>query len=311
MHRTRRLKDVASSPYCWIGYGIADLYSGIVGLECVDTDWRPALSAPLHSQLTGVLASLVFAGMVLVLGFKPAEGGSRANALMLLGSSFFTLMMASFDFGVISGDMVCARAWTLTMPAAGLFGLGFLGVFCGVSWLMAQPGGVNRPAVILIVVTARVVAVIVGFNLWTTADLYLRKLEPLTHFPGWLDRVVDASWLVVLGLVIAQFVYAAASKSGRRADGWWSRRRVAFAAYGCLVCTVGATIVFGQVVIYPPEYWAAPGEDLLILATLTSFGLPASVLLLFLASLPTGGSRVSALNHERIPGPRASEYPAQ
>jgi hypothetical protein len=53
-----------------------------------------------------------------------------------LVAGFYTFALDSFMFGITSGEQVCERAWTETMGAAGMLGIGALGLFTGLAWLL-------------------------------------------------------------------------------------------------------------------------------------------------------------------------------
>jgi hypothetical protein len=97
----------------------------VVAGACDSADWSPIDSAASHSQLAGVVAGLVFAGIVVILE-RQAPGRRPAEALTLFVAGFFTFALDGFFFGVVAGERTCPRAWTETMVAAGLLGFGLV-----------------------------------------------------------------------------------------------------------------------------------------------------------------------------------------
>src|SRR5262245_50445631 len=120
---------------------------------CTD-DWNALTAAPENAQLTGVLAGLVFAGIVVLISVRPepsrvpggAGPGRRTEALVLLVGSFLALLIAGFLFSVASGDPVCTRGWTMVMSAGSLLGLGVLSMFGGLCWLIDEYDHESRRA---------------------------------------------------------------------------------------------------------------------------------------------------------------------
>ncbi|QGN45814.1 hypothetical protein GKC29_02385 [Micromonospora sp. WMMC415] len=87
-----------------------------VAATCEHLDWSPIESAASHSQLAGVIASLLFAGMIVLLTDR-GKTIKHTYALMLLTSSFFILALDSFLFSVIAGERHAVahgpRLWSL------------------------------------------------------------------------------------------------------------------------------------------------------------------------------------------------------
>ncbi|MFD0746451.1 hypothetical protein ACFQ1L_34880 [Phytohabitans flavus] len=155
--------------------------------DCDTLDWSPIASAPVHSAFAGVLAGLVFAGIVLLLSSR-SDQVRRTNALVIFGSSFLVLAFDAFLFGVIAGERVCARAWTETMHAAGLLGLGALGIFAGICWLIDTSDTTAGRMTRFYVTTTYVIAIIVTYHVGATAVEYLDSVAAHgTTPPGWSE----------------------------------------------------------------------------------------------------------------------------
>lgn len=132
-------------------------------MDCAELEWSPLGSASSHSQLAGVLAGLVFAGIVVLFSDRNPNT-QRTRAVVLFSGSLLALVVASLIFGVIAGEQVCAKAWTETVPASGLLGLGALGVFAGISWLFnAYDDDYGRTTRLITVITYTLAVIVVTF----------------------------------------------------------------------------------------------------------------------------------------------------
>lgn len=109
------------------------------GGTCIGTGWSPVESASANSQLAGVLAGFVFAGIVMVL----TEGKIstlRVATLRLFIAGFIVLGLDSYSFSILTGDIAegaCGRVWTESLIASGMLVVGTVAVISGISWLLA------------------------------------------------------------------------------------------------------------------------------------------------------------------------------
>lgn len=108
--------------------------------SCPNADWSPVESAGANSQLSAVLAGFVFAGIVVLLSDR-RRGSTAIWTLGLFCASFMVLGLSSYLFGLVTGDTeptACKRAWTETVIASGLLGLGAVALISGIAWLLAS-----------------------------------------------------------------------------------------------------------------------------------------------------------------------------
>lgn len=102
------------------------------------TGWSIITSSAANSQLAGVLAAVIFSGIVILF----ARRGSRSSqALGLFAATFVVLAFDSYLFGTVTGlttDRFCERVWSEGMAAAGMLGVGGFALMAGISWLMAD-----------------------------------------------------------------------------------------------------------------------------------------------------------------------------
>src|SRR5689334_7818140 len=98
--------------------------------------WSMIASAPSHSQFASVVGGFIFTGIVLLIEGGKSNGNStsrRVPALMLFLPALLSLLVSSFLFSEVAGEQTCIRAYAGGVLAAGLLGVGAVGVFSGVS----------------------------------------------------------------------------------------------------------------------------------------------------------------------------------
>ncbi|GII25375.1 hypothetical protein [Planosporangium mesophilum] len=290
-------------------------------MNCTDLEWNPISSAQSHSALAGVLAGLVFAGIVVLFSDRNPNR-SRTRALVFFSGALLALALDSFIFGVIAGEQVCAKAWTETMPAAGLLGLGALGIFGGISWLFNayddDHGRVTRLANLLTYTTALIVA----YHLKVTAASYLIDMQTSTLYtpPTWLFRLVDG-YALLIAVIIFLFplsrwlrrrltlparLRTVAQKSPttgttRSADDTLDRAAIQ-AAYLSVVYVIAVAITSGTLLSRPRGGWepVTPGY-VAALSTILSLAIPTLALLAQLRALPSDAPTPSTRTEERTP----------
>jgi hypothetical protein len=77
-------------------------------MNCRQLEWNPIGSADSHSALAGVLAALVFAGIVVLLQ-DHRRSSEHTRALELMSGALLALAFSSFLFGVVAGGQVCVK----------------------------------------------------------------------------------------------------------------------------------------------------------------------------------------------------------
>ncbi len=106
---------------------------------CAGTGWSAVESAPANSQLAGVLAGFIFAGIVMIITERKASV-ARITALRVLISAFIALALDSYAFSLLNGDVAenaCARIWTESLIASGMLAVGAVAVMASISWLLS------------------------------------------------------------------------------------------------------------------------------------------------------------------------------
>ncbi|MEU7868130.1 hypothetical protein [Dactylosporangium sp. NPDC049140] len=256
--------------------------------ECAELEWSPIVSAPVHSAFAGVLAGLVFAGIVVLLS-GAGDQVRRTNALVTFGSSFLVLAFDAFLFGVIAGERVCGRAWTETLYASGLLGLGALGIFAGICWLIDAGDTTSGRMTRFYVVTTYVIALIVSYHVGATAIEYLDDLRRTSSVPGWLVAVAAVyRWVMLVAVLLV---------------GAWPRFRrrwgtlVTSTAYAYVACVVLALYGAGGA-SGSAQDWTHPSAALIAGNTVLALAFPALAVLAQVVTLP---SRVLAVVEEKEP----------
>jgi hypothetical protein len=263
-------------------------HAAAVDRDCDGLDWNPIASAPVHSAFAGVLAGLVFAGIVLLLS---AHGDQvrRTNALVVFGSSFLVLAFDAFLFGTIAGEHVCGRAWTETLYAAGLLGLGALGIFAGICWLIDASDTTSGRMTRFYVVTTYVIAMIVSYHVGATVQEYVDNFRRYVDVPGWLTVAVRAYQWVLLGCVLLVAAVPAIRRwGGRTRHGIW-HPFVTFTAYAYVACVVVTLYAAGGANGTAAD-WARISVATLAMHALTALLVPAFAVLAQITTLPSGRS---------------------
>lgn len=270
-------------------------------MPCDSVDWSPIASAGAHSQLAGVVAGLVFAGIVLILQ-RPGHTRRPAEALTLFIAGFFTFALDSFYFAVVAGERTCARAWTETMVASGLLGFGAVGLFVGVAWLMFSLDRTSStPFRVTRIIVYVLVFIVVG-QLNAASRDYLRDVRPAGQH-GWLDMLMTTGPAVVIVVIVA---HLSLGDRLRR----WNPAGVAIAAYVAVGYVLVCAVAFGLLTVVDVTYWNRGVKPAVyITVTLVSVMLPSTVVFVQLLALPWPEPRPAGRPPEPDPdttGPRPS-----
>jgi hypothetical protein len=118
---------------------------------CLSHGWSIVTTTSATSQLSAVLAGLVFTSVTILIS---RSGPRNTQALGLLSCAFVVLALASYLFGLVFGsgsDKDCAHVWAEAVPTSGLLTVGGLAVATSIGWLVSareeaetQDGKQNR-----------------------------------------------------------------------------------------------------------------------------------------------------------------------
>ena len=114
------------------------LQTGAVGCEPrTPIYFNPGGSAALYSQLAGVLAGVVFVGLVFILTREDDEQDRDIDrTLHCLFVVLFALVLTSFAYATISGEGCITRAHGATVLAAATFALSVMLAWLGLGYLL-------------------------------------------------------------------------------------------------------------------------------------------------------------------------------
>jgi hypothetical protein len=211
------------------------------------------MAAPTLSQVIGVLAAVVFAGMVFLMQQTPPSEDSElyrysSRALMTLLYVFLSLVIAAFFYGVVSGEENCRRAFGEGAVGGALFAGSVVGIFLSISWLFAAQR-IGGPYVIW----AKILMFLAGATAWTFTALTVMDAAQIIETAQQGFRRSGVFWWGIL-----PFALPLATIVGLRAVGKWReelRRHAALAfeiMLGSLVVSLfGAVIAFSVISLQP------------------------------------------------------------
>jgi hypothetical protein len=105
--------------------------------DCLSHGWSIVTTTSATSQLSAVLAGLVFTSVTILIS---RSGPRNTQALGLLSCAFVVLALASYLFGLVFGsgrDQNCAHVWAEAVPTSGLLTVGGLAVATSIGWLVS------------------------------------------------------------------------------------------------------------------------------------------------------------------------------
>jgi hypothetical protein len=211
-------------------------------------------AAPGHSQLAGVLAAVLFTCIILLLSDRtspPPITWARQNALLVMVSTFFGLLVVSFCFAVTMGETDCKRAQAATIGIAGLFAVSAVGAMYALSWLFdAYETGFKELSTVsgtIVFIVAAYVFAEMGITFIDFQDKYPRDLI-LKNTVLWIYIGVTVAAVFVLWL---RWLHTESPENA-------SAKRSAIAIIAYAACAV---IIFSCLITPTVEDWrhdAAP-----------------------------------------------------
>lgn len=201
--------------------------------------WDVTKQAGSNATLTGLLATIAAAAIVLVLqapketSFEQ-EPGARNTALSVLVSTFLSCLLASFVFGLLSGESDSFRADVLLNLASPALVVGVLQFLLSISWLLTwrqaqeKTIAIARMAFLLVIglvilflaldwgdllelktkgvysdlvyIGAEVLcALVFGTIVWISTTVVKRRL-PIKELERWQKGIDNAHWCSKIGL---------------------------------------------------------------------------------------------------------------
>jgi hypothetical protein len=180
-------------------------------------------SAGFHAQLTGILAGLAFASIVLILQSRTLSGRSAEAGLLSFFAALITLLIAAFLYGTAAGEeLVAGRAAIMVFLAGLTSAVAALELFYGLTWLV-RAGGLPNAAEMTARITAFVVPLITFVYLAITAlnEVSVTTGRDVVGSPVFVLLVLLS---LLLGLVLVAVQIAWGSPQLRRLALWSASR---------------------------------------------------------------------------------------
>lgn len=264
-------------------------------------DWNPISGASSYSAFAAVLAGFVFACIVVVGTDRGhSDPRSRSNTLILFISSFFCLVAGSYLGALTSSEVVCLRAWTVTVYTSTLLAVGGTAVFTGIAWLLngyIENTGNDREALVVARFAERCaycVAFVAVPLITITAQGYMFDMESSTPIPPWLRSMPWVYLCVMLVLIVSGL-------TRRIAHRFRSRLPLTHVGVAILATSLLSLIAMAITSSLHADGWASPQHSILVATTLFPLAASAVMLLLLLATLPHLGSDAEASPDELTP----------
>lgn len=250
--------------------------------ECKGTAWNVIDAAGPLSQLAGVIAGFVFAGVIVLLSQpRPSTTGSqqtgsaRLRALIPFFATFVAMGLNAYVFGLLAGEEIgdsCRRVWTAAAVASGMLAIGTVAAVCGIVLLVRAYLGREQLSVAdnartldylerTLTVTIRLLAVVAPGLLIQRVYEFLRVwYDGSLHGLGWM-------WIFVIAVGCAGIVAVTVKPRlvSRLVDGPAGRQVDVFdrALFFAGVCTVlysvaGTALVGFFLGVVPAEWNSTP-----------------------------------------------------
>ncbi|MEV7628956.1 hypothetical protein [Actinoplanes sp. NPDC089786] len=252
--------------------------------NCPEFHWNPMAAGASHSQFAGTLAAIVLTAMVVLLSTQRRHA-NQTYALPLFLTSLFSLTFTAYAFSLVAGIQDCRQAWTLLMAASAGLGVGILGVFGGLSWLIISDGDTETMAYDFTIKIAFVVAAMAVTDVAGTA-------RNLLHI---LFRTVQYSTVIAVHAAYVAAVMAAFFAVGRnRRKGCRNYpRAVRRAAGSTLGCALAAGLILE--VTLATERWNDSTTWISVCASFLGIAIVPVAAVAHLCALPTRSDRVAVL----------------
>jgi hypothetical protein len=236
-------------------------------------------SAGFHAQLTGILAGLAFASIVLILQSNTLSGRGAEVGLLSFFSALITLIIAAFLYGTAAGEeLVAGRAAIMVFLAGITSAVAVLELFYGLTWLV-RAGGFQNATEMTARITSLVAPLLTFVYLAITAlnEVKVTRGREVTGSPVFVFLLL-LSLLLVLALLLTQ---ASWDSPKLRRLAIWSASRLGPEPWLSLV-SVGVGLAAGAtggVILQLDPNIAAPDWLICVLMTLW-FGFECVLVLL-------------------------------
>lgn len=193
--------------------------AGCKTLLCFDM----STSAGFHAQLTGILAGLAFASIVLILQSTTLSGRGAEVGLLAFFSALITLLIATFLYGTAAGEeRIAGRVAIMVLLASITLAVAVHELFYGLTWLV-RAGGFPNATEMAARITALVIPLLASVYLVITAlnEVSVTTTREVVGSPIFLFLVL-LSLLLALVLLLVQISWN--SPELRRLAMWSASR---------------------------------------------------------------------------------------
>ena len=251
-------------------------------------------AAPTHSAFSGILGGFLFAGLIVLMTERktrhhgdssPAEGVTadrheslRVRTLMLFLPALLSLLVASFLFSEVAGEQSCARGYMAGILAGGLLGMGGLGVFSGIAWMLEIYGEAQqdlRHASVIVTYTAYVIvaSLLAVSGVDVIQNVFDNKVPAYASVP-----VIAYGPLLLVALVVVRRWFQPEEDAHAKA--------LLYAAYAPMIYVAVTVVTYAWLTSYSPEQWRSLDDWKTYLALSISLLLPAITMIVYLRALP-------------------------
>jgi hypothetical protein len=255
----------------------------IPDLLCHNLDWSPITAAASQSNISVILAGFVFAAMIVVLSVR-AHSLQReaAQALKLLFTAFFGLLVNSYLLGDITGEQTCPRAETTEALTGGSLGTFAVITIVSLTWLVIAYQRHENDVLKILHGLVYVGSTFVVLLLTTSAitylnvDLYGRSpiaVNILLYLTGGLAITIAAAWIWLRRRRMNSYI----AKNNPNIS-ITTNRAVNNCVWAALSYLAVSSVATGVEAALPPHMWDPPAPWAVYLATGGSLVLPLIVL---------------------------------
>ncbi|MFD8590720.1 hypothetical protein ACFV1B_14430 [Streptomyces sp. NPDC059637] len=223
-------------------------------------EWNQVESAGAMSAFCGIFAGFVFAGIIMVIGGNPQGGdGHSSRGLRLLLSCFFGLAASSYLYSIVTGELVCSRAFTAGVLSGGILAADAVVSVVALAWLLLanerNKHGEVRFFSGLIHLSAQFSALMLTVSSISFSGRMLNRQVPL-----WFNLLVLASGVTVMSAVFLCWRKPSPdAPSGTTPERWrnegFPNRSVSACAWTTLVLSGILAVSAGVVSGIPHEFW--------------------------------------------------------
>jgi hypothetical protein len=197
---------------------------------------------------------------------------------MLFLPAFLGLLVSSFLFGEVSGEQICARGYIEGVLSASLLGVGALGVFSGIAWMLEAYGessrSLRRTCMTFIFLTYFIIVALLGVSGIDILDNAFHNDPPtyalvlmIAYGPGMLGLVgCVRKWLM--------------PKEAKRSSAQLA------AVYAPAAYVVLTSVIYSILTSYQPRYWGSFDDWKVFLALSVAMFFPACIMIIYARALP-------------------------